>query len=88
VRKLVTAMMMMGLATAAFAQAGPNVNMFGEGKKLKTDVEIKAEQDRENNFKAGISKIPDAKVKADPWGGVRSTGTVQPNQAQAKPNAK
>ena len=52
------------------------------GSRLKTDVEVKEEQDRENGFKSGLSKIPDQKAKIDPWGNVR--GSTPPSQGQAK----
>jgi hypothetical protein len=86
VRNFVTAMMIVAMATPVCAQVSPN--LAGETTKLKTDVDIKREQDRENGFKSGLSKIPDAKGKADPWGGVRGAATPQPNQNQARPSPK
>jgi len=41
-------------------------NMFGDITKPKTDVEFQQEKEREQAFKSGISKIPDAKGKVDP----------------------
>ena len=64
------------MATPALAQISPN--LMGDGIKLKTDVEVKQEQERENGYKAGLSKIPDQKAKADPWGNVRAS-TPQAN---------
>jgi hypothetical protein len=86
VKKLTTAIALVAIATAmlaipAFAQVMPNV-LGPERGKLKTDVEVKEEQDRENGFKSGLSKIPDQKAKIDPWGNVR--GSTPPSQGQAK----
>jgi hypothetical protein len=75
VRKTVLALVIAAMATPAFAQlsGGAGPNLAGEGvSKLKTDRDIKQEQDREAGYKSGLSKIPDAKPsKTDPWGGVR-----------------
>ena len=85
-RNVLTAMMILAMATPAYAQITPN--MMGGGTKLKTDLELKQEQEREAGFKSGISRIPDQKGKADPWGGVRGAVTPQPNQNQARPSTK
>jgi hypothetical protein len=74
------------LATPALAQVGTAPNVMADSVHLKTDVEVKAEQDREAGFKAGLGKIPDAKTKKDPWGSVRSGSTSAQNQT--KPGAK
>ena len=85
-RYFVTAMMIVALATPACAQVTPNLS--GGGTKLKTDADIKQEQDRENGFKSGISKIPDAKGKVDPWGNVRGAAPPPAAQSQARPSSK
>ena len=84
-RNIVLALVIAATATPAYAQLSPNV--LGEGVKLKTDVEVKQEQERESGYKAGVSKIPDAKGKSDPWGGVRAA-TPAPGQNQSRSNAK
>ena|SRR5579872_848940 len=85
VKKLLTAIIVAAVATPAFAQIMPS--MTGpQTNKLKTDVEIKAEQDRENGYKSGLAKIPDQKAKADPWGTVRDS--TPPAKVQAKPVPK
>jgi hypothetical protein len=87
VKNLVTAMMVVAIATPAYAQLAPN--MAGpSGSKLKTDVEIQQEQERESGFKSGLSKIPDSKGKVDPWGNVRGTAPTPSNQTQARPAPK
>jgi hypothetical protein len=87
VKNLVTAMMVVAIATPAYAQMTPNL-MGPSEKKLRTDVDIRQEQERENGFKSGLSKIPDAKGKVDPWGNVRSNAPTPTNQTQARPAPK
>jgi hypothetical protein len=77
VRKIALALVIAAMATPAFAQlsGGAGPNLAGDGvSKLKTDRDIKQEQEREAGYKSGLSKIPDAKKtgKTDPWGDVRS----------------
>lgn len=74
------------MAAPALAQVGAAPNVMADPVKLKTDVEVKQEQEREAGFKSGLSKIPDAKGKKDPWGNVRSGSTSA--QSQSKPNTK
>jgi hypothetical protein len=92
VKKLIMmTLLLAAVAAPAAAQApglgqstGPAMNLFDEGRHLKTDVEVKQEQDRERAYKSGISKIPDQKVKNDPWGAVRTTPpTTASNQRPA-----
>jgi hypothetical protein len=90
VKKLFTTILLLsGMAASAAAQmpgsaqSGPSMNMFGEGMHLKTDVEVKQEQDRERAYKSGMSKIQDQKPKNDPWGAVRSTAPTA-----SKPSAE
>jgi hypothetical protein len=88
VRKTVLAITIVAMATPVYAQLSPN--LAGGGVKLnpKTDVEVKQEQEREAGYKAGVSKIPDAKGKVDPWGGVRGAATSSSGQTQSRQNAK
>ncbi len=60
-------------APGGLTETGPALNLMGEGAHRKTDVEVNQERDRESAYKSGMSKIPDKKVKNDPWGAVRST---------------
>lgn len=84
-KNFVTAMMVVAIATPAYAQMSPN--LAGPGAKLKTDVDVQQEQERESGFKSGLSKIPDSKAKVDPWGNVRSAPAPS-NQTQARPAPK
>jgi hypothetical protein len=85
VRYVLTAMVIVAAATPAYAQ----FNMLGgSDTKLKTDVEVNAEKERESGFKSGISKIPDAKGKVDPWGNVRGAAPPPANKNQQQSGAK
>jgi hypothetical protein len=93
-KKTVLALVIAVLATPAFAQLnssgmGPNL-MEDAFRGLKTDREIKQEQDREAGYKAGLSKIPDAKKtgKADPWGEVRSNSTAASGSNPSRAGSK
>jgi hypothetical protein len=88
-KKALLALVIAAMATPASAQMGTGMgpNLAGESRKLKTDVEIKQEQEREAGYKSGLSKIPDAKpTKNDPWGGVRSSSS--PGAGQSLTNSK
>jgi hypothetical protein len=84
-RNTVLALVITAMATPAYAQFSPN--LAGGGGKLKTDVEVKQEQERESGYRSGVSKIPDAKGKSDPWAGVRGTAPA-PGQNQSRSSAK
>jgi hypothetical protein len=84
-RNTVLALVIVALATPAYAQFSPN--LAGGGSKLKTDVEVKQEQERESGYRSGVSKIPDAKGKSDPWAGVRGAAPA-PGQNQSRSNTK
>jgi hypothetical protein len=86
VRKTVLAITIVAMATPVCAQISPN--LAGGREKPKTDVEVRQEQEREAGYKAGVSKIPDAKGKVDPWGGVRGAATSSSGQTQSRQNAK
>jgi hypothetical protein len=80
--KAILALVIAAIATPAFAQTGTAPNLMSDGVKLKTEEEVKAEQEREARYKSGLSKIPDSKNKQDPWGSVRSTSTPAQNPAR------
>jgi len=86
VRSTVLALVIAAMATPVYAQTAPN---FAAGDvKLKTDVDVKKEQERESGYKSGVSKIPDAKGRVDPWGGVRSATTPASGQNQSRSSSK
>jgi hypothetical protein len=61
---------------------------LGGDKKAKTDDEVKHERELDQAYKSGLSKIPDQKAKADPWGGVRGVVTPQSKPNQRRPSSK
>jgi hypothetical protein len=85
VRKTVLALVVAVVATPVCAQTAPN--FAADSVKLKTDVDIKREQERESGYRSGMSKIPDQKGKSDPWGGVRNAAPP-PAQNQSRSSAK
>ena len=85
-RKTVLAITIVAMATPVCAQISPN--LAGGSAKPKTDVDVRQEQEREAGYKAGVSRIPDAKGKVDPWGGVRGAATSSSGQTQSRQNAK
>ncbi len=90
-KKLLTTTLLLAVVAApAAAQIpgqgdGSHMNLFNEGRHLKTDEEVKQEREKERAYKAGMSKIPDQKVKVDPWGAVR---TAPPSATVQRPAAK
>jgi hypothetical protein len=102
VRISLTTMMIVALAAPAYAQLAPGGGSPGSGspagakpsitlggdKKAKTEDDIRYERELDQAYKSGLSKIPDQKVKADPWGNVRSAATPQSNPSQRRTNPK
>jgi hypothetical protein len=80
VRHTVLALVIAALATPAYAQFSPN--LAGERSKLKTDAEVRQEKERESGYRSGVNRIPDGKVKSDPWSGVRNAAPAQ-NQSRS-----
>jgi hypothetical protein len=93
-RSLVATMVIVALASPAYAQlspggapgsssngARPSLTLGGETKS-KTEDELKEDKARDDAYKAGIAKIPEQKAKSDPWGNLRSAAP------QAKPTAQ
>jgi hypothetical protein len=85
-RNTILAIMIVAMATPVCAQTAPN--FAADGVKLKTDVEVKREQEREAGYKSGVSKIPDQKGKVDPWGNVRGAAAPASGQTQSRSNPK
>ena len=83
VRHTVLALVIVALATPAYAQ----FNLNAVDMHPKTDVEAKQEKERETGYRSGVNKIPDAKGKSDPWGSVRSASPT-PGQNQPRSTAK
>jgi hypothetical protein len=83
VRHIVLALVIAAMATPAYAQLSPN--LAAGSAKLKSDADVKQEKQRENEYRSGVSKIPDGKAKTDPWSGVRNAA---PAQNQSRSSAK
>jgi hypothetical protein len=104
VRSLATTMMLVAMAAPAYAQLFPGNGAPGNGspeggrpsltvggdKKIKTEDDIKYERQLDQAYKSGLSKIPDQKPKADPWGSIRGAATTpsQSNSNQRRPSPK
>ena len=88
-RIFTAAMIVIVCATPAFAQLGFPTNSDGK-RFLKTDEDVRKEQERESGYKAGLSKIPAPKATTDAWGNVRGAAPAPPPAKQSKPqpNAK
>jgi hypothetical protein len=84
-KRLMATMVAVAIATPAGAQS---LNLFGDMTKFKTDVEVQQEKEREQAYKSGMTKIPDAKGKIDPWGNVRSPAAPQPAQNPQRPASR
>jgi hypothetical protein len=70
-RALVTAAIIALLTTAASAQG---MNIMQDKKRLVTEEEVKAQQERDSAYKSAISKVPAQKPATDPWGNIRGAG--------------
>jgi len=83
-RNLIQAAAILALATAPAAAQGVALSPFkGQEKKLTPD-ELKAQQQREKDYKAAMDKIPEKKVVKDPWGDVRPAPQNAAPQSTAK----
>jgi hypothetical protein len=81
----VTAAILALLTTAASAQS---MNILGGNKKMVTEEEVKAQEERDSAYKSAISKMPAHKpASSDPWGNVRGAGAPN-SQTGARPGAK
>jgi hypothetical protein len=87
-RLLLSALLLSCLTMPALSQA-PNISLFDTGKKKTlTEDELKAQAERENDYKSAVGKIPDRKVTTDPWGNVRATAPAQTKQKPPRESAK
>jgi hypothetical protein len=87
---MLSALLIVGVAAPAYAQALDVGRLMGAGSlKKKTQDEVDAEKQRNDDYSAAIKKLPDQNVKSDPWGTMRGSGGDQkqsaPKQKQAKP---
>jgi hypothetical protein len=76
-RKLIQAAAILALVTGPAAAQGVALSPFKHDEKKLTPDELKAQQEREKDYKAAMDKIPDKKVVKDPWGDVRPAPAPQ-----------
>jgi hypothetical protein len=80
-RTLLYALLIVGVAAPAYAQ---DLNILGAANmKRRTQEEVDAEKQRNDDYKAAMKKLPEQNVKSDPWGSMRGTGGGQPGQKNA-----
>ena len=70
-KDLVTAAIIALATTGASAQS---MNILQDKKRMVTEEEVKAQQERDSAYKAAISKVPSQKPATDPWGNIRGAG--------------
>jgi len=71
-RKLIPAAAILALVTGPAAAQGVALSPFKKDEKKLTPDELKAQQQREKDYKAAMDKIPDKKTANDPWGDIRA----------------
>jgi hypothetical protein len=70
-KALVTAAIIALATTGASAQS---MNILQDKKRMVTEEEVKAQQERDSAYKSAISKVPSQKPATDPWGNIRGAG--------------
>jgi hypothetical protein len=80
-RNLIQAAAILALVTAP-AAAQMAISPFKHEERKLTPDELKAQQQRDKDYKAAMDKIPEKKVTVDPWGDVRP---APQNTAKNKP---
>jgi hypothetical protein len=60
--------------------ARPSITLGGD-QKSKSEDDIKYERALDRAYKSGMSKIPDQKANADPWGNLRGAAPA-PSKSQ------
>jgi hypothetical protein len=70
-RNIIQAAAILILVTGPAAAQGVALSPFKSQERKLTPDELKAQQQRERDYKAAMDKIPDKKVTVDPWGNIR-----------------
>jgi hypothetical protein len=83
-RNLIKAAAILALVTGPAAAQGVALSPFKRDEKKMTPDELKAQQQRDKDYKAAMDKIPDKKVTVDPWGDVRPAPQNAAPQSTAK----
>jgi hypothetical protein len=75
-RNLIQAAAILALVTGPAAAQVALSPFKGQERKLTPD-ELKAQQQRDKDYKAAMDKIPEKKVTVDPWGNIRPAPAPQ-----------
>jgi hypothetical protein len=75
-RNLIQAAAILALVTGP-AAAQMALSPFKHDERKLTPDELKAQQQREKDYKAAMDKIPEKKVTVDPWGDIRPAPAPQ-----------
>ena len=70
-RNLIQAAAILVLVTGPVAAQGVALSPFKHEERKLTPDELKAQQQREKDYKAAMDKIPEKKTTVDPWGDIR-----------------
>ena len=70
-RNLIQAAAILALATGPAAAQGVALSPFKHDERKLTPDELKAQQQRDKDYKAAMDKIPEKKATRDPWGDIR-----------------
>jgi hypothetical protein len=75
-RNLIQAAAILALVTGP-ATAQVALSPFKHEERKLTPDELKAQQQRDKDYKAAMDKIPEKKVTVDPWGDIRPAPAPQ-----------
>jgi hypothetical protein len=75
-RNLIQAAAILALVTGP-AAAQVALSPFKHEERKLTPDELKAQQQRDKDYKAAMDKIPEKKVTVDPWGDIRPAPAPQ-----------
>ena len=82
-RNLIQAAAILAMVTGP-AAAQVALSPFKHEERKLTPDELKAQQQRDKDYKAAMDKIPDKKVTRDPWGDIRPAPQNAAPQSTAK----
>jgi hypothetical protein len=83
-RKLIQAAAILALVTGPATAQGVALSPFKHEERKLTPDELKAQKEREKDYKAAMDKIPEKKVVKDPWGDIRPAPQNTAPQSTAK----
>jgi hypothetical protein len=83
-RNLIQAAAILALVTGPAAAQGVALSPFKHEERKLTPDELKAQKEREKDYKAAMDKIPEKKIVKDPWGDIRPAPQATAPQNTAK----